>query len=89
MPGSKEDFLRNNAFSLYYFYGHTLAQEPLPRGHEVYNLGKPFLSHLYFILSLSDLCLGVKKTIFKGIMHIHCMTYMAKLILQEPLPRWS
>ena len=31
MPGSK-DFLRNNAFSLYDLYGHTLAQKPLPRG---------------------------------------------------------
>ena len=31
MPGSKEDFKRNNAFSLYNLYGHSLAQEPLPR----------------------------------------------------------
>ena len=29
---SKEDFLRNKAFSQYALYGHTLAQEPLPRG---------------------------------------------------------
>ena len=47
-------------------YGHTLVQEPLPRGNEIYNFGRLFLSHHYFILSLSDLCLGVKKRIFKG-----------------------
>ena len=33
MPGSREeDFKKNNAFSLYDLYGHTLAQEPLPWG---------------------------------------------------------
>ena len=32
-------------------------------------------SHHYYILSLSDLCTGVKK-IFKEIMHFHYMTYM-------------
>ena len=29
MPGSREDFLRNNAFSLHVLYGHALAQETL------------------------------------------------------------
>ena len=33
MPGSREeDFNRTIIFSLYDLYGHTLAQEPLPRG---------------------------------------------------------
>ena len=33
MPGSREeDFKRNNSFILYELYGHTLAQEPPPRG---------------------------------------------------------
>ena len=27
----EEDFHRNNSFSLYNLYGHTLAQEPLPQ----------------------------------------------------------
>ena len=40
---SVEDFKRNNAFSLYNLHGHALAQEPLPRGHEIYNLCTPFL----------------------------------------------
>ena len=43
------------------------AQNPLPRVHEIYNFGRPFLGHDYYILGLSDLCLGVKKKIFKKI----------------------
>ena len=78
MPGSrKEDFQRNNAVLLYDLYGHSLAQEPLPRGHEIYNFGRPFLGHHYYILGLSDLCLGVEKNIFKEIMHFYSMTIMA------------
>ena len=36
--------------------------------------GKPFLVHHYFIVSLSNLCLGEEKKIFKEIMHFHYMT---------------
>ena len=52
-------------------------QNPCPGGHEIYNFGRPFLCHHYYILSLFDQCLGVEKTIFKEIMHFPCMTYMA------------
>ena len=79
MHGSREeDFKRNNAFSLYDLYGHALAQEPLPQVHEIYNFGRPFLGHHYYILGLSDLCLEVEE-IFKEIMQFHYMTYMATL----------
>ena len=54
-----------------------IAQEPLPGGHEIYHFGGPFRGHHYYILSLSNLCLGVEKKIFKEIMHFHYMTYMA------------
>ena len=37
----------------------------------------PFLYIIYFILSLSDICMGVKRKIFKGKMHFHYITYMA------------
>ena len=37
----------------------------------VMNFGRPFLGHHNIILSLSDLCLGVEKKIFKEIMHFH------------------
>ena len=56
---------------------HTLAQEPLPRGRDNYSFGRPFLGYYYYILSLSNLCLGVEKQIFKEIMHFDYMTYMA------------
>ena len=50
MLGSKEDdFYRKNAFPLYDLYGHALAQEPLPRAHESYNFGIPFLGDHYYI----------------------------------------
>ena len=58
-------------------YGHALRQEPLPRGHESYNFGRPFRGHHYYILSLFDLCLGVERKIFKEIMYFHYVTYMA------------
>ena len=80
MPGSREeDFKRNNAFTLYDFYNHALAQEPCLRGHEIYNFGRPFLSHHYYILGLSDLRLEVdQRKIFDQIMQLHyIMTYMA------------
>ena len=38
-------------------------KNPCPRDHEIHNFGGPFLSHHYFILSLSDLCLGVERKI--------------------------
>ena len=64
-------------FLLYDLYGHDLAQEPLPRGHEIYIYGGLFFGHNYYILSSSDLCLGVEKTILKEMLHFHFMTYMA------------
>ena len=43
-------------------------KKPNPTGHEIYNFGRPFLGHLYYILSLSDLCLGVE---FKKYIILH------------------
>ena len=40
-----------------------LLKNPCPRGHEIYNFSWPFLGHHYYILGLSDLCLGVEKKI--------------------------
>ena len=57
MNGSREkDFKGNYTLSLYDLYGHTLAQEPLHRGHEIYNFGRPFLGQHYYTLSLSEPC---------------------------------
>ena len=68
MPGSREDgFYRTNEFLLYDLYGQALAQEPLPLGSrklQFWYTQVYFLGHHYYILSLSDLCLGVEKKIF-------------------------
>ena len=67
-------------------YGHALISEPLHLGSWNLKLGWPFLGHSYFILSLSDLCLGVKKKIFKGIMLAHYMTYGHAPRTRTPAP---
>ena len=36
-----------------------------PEGHEIYNFGSPFFGYNYYILSFSDVCLGIEKKIFK------------------------
>ena len=41
-----------------------LHKNPCPGGHEIYNFGRPFLDHHYYILGLSDQCLGVKRRRF-------------------------
>ena len=46
-----------------------LHKNPCPRGHEIYNFGRTFLGHPYYILCLSELCLGVQKKILKELMH--------------------
>ena len=43
----------------------------LPRGHEIYNFGRPFLGHHYYILGLSDKCPGVGKKIFKEVQQFY------------------
>ena len=54
MHGSREDFKRNNAFSLYDLYGHALAQEPLPKElWNLQNLVDPFL----VIITIDLVCL--------------------------------
>ena len=50
-------------------------KKPWPGGHEIYDFRRPFLCHHNYILTLSVLCLGVEKKIFKEIMHFHFMTY--------------
>ena len=36
------DRAEDNAFSLYDYYGHALAKEPCPEGHEIYNFLSPY-----------------------------------------------
>ena len=46
-----------------------LHKNPYPGGHEIYNFGRPFLGHHYYIPGLSDQYLGVGKKIFKEVKH--------------------
>lgn len=56
----------NNALSLYDQYDHALAKDPLPRGNKIYqNFGISFLGYQNYILSLSVVCSGVEKKVFK------------------------
>ena len=45
-----------------------------PGVHEIYNYGRPFLGHLYNILSLSDLCPGVEKKTLKNYINFTLFT---------------
>ena len=45
-------------------------RNPCTRGHEIYNFGRGFLAHHYYIFSLSARCTGVKK-IFKQIQQFY------------------
>ena len=65
VPGSwKEDFKDNIVFSLY-----NLCD---PRGHEIYNFGKPFHSDHYYALSYK-----YTRRFLKKIMQFHYMTNLA------------
>ena len=64
-----------------------LHQNPCPRGYEIYNFGRLFLGHHHYILSLSDLSLGVEKNIFKEIMHFHYITNMTTHYRKNLCPR--
>ena len=45
--------------------------KPCPGCHEIYNFGITFLGHHYYILDVSDLCLGVEKKNFKEIQQFY------------------
>ena len=59
--GVEKKISRKYAFSLYNLYGHAPAQEPLSRGHEIYNFGRPFFGQHYYTFSLYAPYTGVEK----------------------------
>ena len=63
-----------------------LRKNPCSGNLESYYSGRPFLGYNYYIYSLSDICMGVKKKIFKEIMYFHYMTYMTKPEHKNPGP---
>ena len=62
-------------------------QNPCYRGHKIYNFSRPFLGQHYYILGLSNLCLGVERKIFKEMMHFKYKTYRATPQNKNPCPR--
>ena len=70
MPGSKEDFFRNNAFLLSDLYGHILAQEPLHWGswNLQFGLILPWSSLLYIYIAWN---MPMRRTFFKNSSILH------------------
>ena len=69
MPWSSEEnfFKKYSNSSLF-----TPKLPPLWVGvHEIYNFGRPFLGHHYYILGLSDQCLGVEKKFLRNTAILH------------------
>ena len=64
----------------------ALAQEPYPRGHEIYNFDIPFLGHDNYTLILSVLCLGEEKKIFKEMIHFTLIDLYDHTPAQDALP---
>ena len=60
-----------------------------PGGHEIYNFVGPFLGHHYYTLSLSDLCLGVEKKIFKRNNVFSPYNLYGHTLAKEPRPQGS
>ena len=54
---------------------------PCPMDHEIYNFGIPFFGHFYYILGLSDLCLGVETNKAVSLYDLY-----GHALAQEPLP---
>ena len=79
MPGNIEEKFKEIMHFHYMTYMAATPEHknPCPRAHEMYNFGRVFLVHHYYILGLFHLCLGVEKKIFKEIAHFHYKTYMA------------
>ena len=59
-------------------------KNPCPGGHDIYNLGRPFLSHYFYKLTLSGLCLGVEKNNAFSLNELN-----GQVLAQEPLPHGS
>lgn len=76
---SRRRFFNNNAFLLYDFYSHVLAQYRLPRGSWIFNFGIPFINNQFFMHKLS---------LIKMHLHIWLVLY-DHVLAQRPLSRGS
>ena len=51
-------------YNVSYNYGHALAKNPCPRGHGIYNFGRPFHGYDNYAISLTEPCHRVEKNTF-------------------------
>ena len=75
--GEKENFKEIMHFHYMTYKATPQHKNRCPRVHENYYFRRPFIGHHYFILSLSELCLGIEMKIFKEIIHFNYMIYIA------------
>ena len=72
------------------YMARSQHKNPCPVGHEIYNFDRPFFGHHYYryILSLSDLCMGIEQKIFKEVpvIHFHYITCMYTAMPQHKNP---
>ena len=61
-------------------------KNPCPRRHEIYNLGRNFLCHHYYILRFLIYASEERRRCLKGIMHFHYMTSIATPERKNPCP---
>ena len=52
-------------FTIWHIWPHLFCKNSCPGSHEIYNLGRPILCYHYYLLSLSDVCMGLGKKILK------------------------
>ena len=79
MPGRKEEDFKDVMYFHYITYmAISQRKNPSTGVHDSYNLGRPFLCYLYYILILSDLCQQVEKKIFLKKLCIYTM-YLIQL----------
>lgn len=62
-------------------------KKPCVRGLEMSDLCRFFLGIITTDLSLSDLCLGIEKNMFKEINAFYYVTYMITLYYMKPYPK--
>ena len=67
----KREIIHCLFFTIWPYMATPHHRNPCPRGHEIYNFGRGFLAHHYYIFSLSAICTGVKKKIFKEIQQFY------------------
>ena len=79
-------FFKRGIKIMYFHYMTYMAWRPSTRTSAPGVMkGRPFLGNHYFIHNLSNLCLGVKKKIFKEIISLYYKYYNKFFITQLPI----